>query len=56
MPDEQDVGHPYRHEPSTVARRLGEMAITRELLWHNGTEVGLEDAGPGVRAVMTFRP
>lgn len=32
------------------------LAITRELLRRNGAEVVLEDAGPGVRAVITFRP
>ncbi len=32
------------------------LAITRELLRRNGAEVVLEDAGRGVRAVITFRP
>jgi signal transduction histidine kinase len=30
------------------------LAITRELLRRNGAEITLEDAGPGVRAVLTF--
>ncbi|MEO7236483.1 MAG: ATP-binding protein [Lapillicoccus sp.] len=32
------------------------LAITRELLRRNGAEITLEDASPGVRAVLTFRP
>ena len=30
------------------------LAITRELLRRNGSQVSLEDAGPGVRAVVTL--